>query len=349
MSNRPTLLLQERPLIVLPQLACAVGLNEAIVLQQLHYWLIESGTTYGDRRWVYNSYEQWQVDNFPFWSLPTIRRVFGALERDGLVSSRVEYDRRYQGSRRKWYTINYDVVRAKEGEFLNGNASGDQNDHDSEKQPSGASGDQLDQSSRDQNDQTSGDQNDQTLYTENTTENTKTAAVPKNGTAAARAAPKPRKPRTAKRKPAPAAEAKPAQPHVALVDAYLEALDAVGRKPIIANAYSRYGVIATAMQKEGVTPDEVRAFVGSVYSNDADDHYWQKKTAPIPLETVASQVKAWCTLQTPSQPVGTVEYTGWHEAVADPPTLEDRQAKAQRQREEAARLRAAQEAHRERV
>jgi len=194
MTTRPTLLLQERPLIVLPQLACAVGLNEAIVLQQLHYWLIEGGTPHEGRRWVYNSYEQWQVDNFPFWSLPTIRRVFGNLERDGLISSRVEYDRRFQGSRRKWYTINYDVVREKEGEFLNGHASRDQVDHDSAKVAENASRDQVDQSSRDQSDQTSGDQNDQTLYTENTTENTKTAAAPKNG-ATAGAQAKPKKPR----------------------------------------------------------------------------------------------------------------------------------------------------------
>jgi len=194
MTDRPTLLLQERPLIVLPQLACAVGLNEAIVLQQLHYWLVEGGTEHEGRRWVYNSYEQWQVDNFPFWSLPTIRRVFGNLERDGLISSRVEYDRRFQGSRRKWYTINYDAVREKEGEFLNGHASRDQVDHDSAKVAENASRDQVDQSSRDQSDQTSGDQNDQTLYTENTTENTKTAAAPKNG-ATARAQAKPKKPR----------------------------------------------------------------------------------------------------------------------------------------------------------
>mgnify|MGYP002682280689 CR=1 FL=1 len=196
MTTRPTLLLQERPLIVLPQLACAVGLNEAIVLQQLHYWLIEGGTPHEGRRWVYNSYEQWQVDNFPFWSLPTIRRVFGNLERDGLISSRVEYDRRFQGSRRKWYTINYDAVREKEGEFLNGHASRDQVDHDSAKVAENASRDQVDQSSRDQSDQTSGDQNDQTLYTENTTENTKIAPVAKNATGARAAEPEAKTPKS---------------------------------------------------------------------------------------------------------------------------------------------------------
>ncbi len=33
------LLLNEQPLVVLPELACKIGLNEAIILQQLNYWL----------------------------------------------------------------------------------------------------------------------------------------------------------------------------------------------------------------------------------------------------------------------------------------------------------------------
>ena len=38
MSTSP-LLINEHPLMVLPSLATAVGLNQAIVLQQVHYWL----------------------------------------------------------------------------------------------------------------------------------------------------------------------------------------------------------------------------------------------------------------------------------------------------------------------
>lgn len=33
------LLLDEHPLLVMPMLATLIGLNEAIVLQQVHYWL----------------------------------------------------------------------------------------------------------------------------------------------------------------------------------------------------------------------------------------------------------------------------------------------------------------------
>ena len=41
------LLLNEPPLMILPTLASNIGLNEAIFLQQLHYW-IEKSTTYFD-------------------------------------------------------------------------------------------------------------------------------------------------------------------------------------------------------------------------------------------------------------------------------------------------------------
>lgn len=34
-----SLLFAERPLVINTQLAMKIGLNEAIVLQQLHYWL----------------------------------------------------------------------------------------------------------------------------------------------------------------------------------------------------------------------------------------------------------------------------------------------------------------------
>jgi hypothetical protein len=63
------LLLNEYPLIVLPELAVKIGLNESIVLQQIHYWLIQHEKQEIDfhdgRYWVYNSYPEWNKQ-FPF-------------------------------------------------------------------------------------------------------------------------------------------------------------------------------------------------------------------------------------------------------------------------------------------
>ncbi len=101
------LLIDEPPLQILPSLAVLVGLNESIVLQQLHYWLVRSSNVQDGRKWVYNSYEQWQAQ-FPFWHINTIQRTFGSLERYGVVLSR-----RLEASdwnQRKWYTIDYEAL-----------------------------------------------------------------------------------------------------------------------------------------------------------------------------------------------------------------------------------------------
>ena len=56
-----SLLMTSQPIVINRDLACRIGLNEAIVLQQLHYWLNEtnSGTEHGGIRWVLNTTEQW--------------------------------------------------------------------------------------------------------------------------------------------------------------------------------------------------------------------------------------------------------------------------------------------------
>lgn len=82
------LLINEYPILVLPSLAKAIGLNEAIVLQQVHYWLEnpKAGVVVDGHKWVHNTYQEWQ-ENFPFWSIDTVRRTIGSLERMGLLIS----------------------------------------------------------------------------------------------------------------------------------------------------------------------------------------------------------------------------------------------------------------------
>lgn len=105
------LLINENPLQVLPTLACAIGLNEAVVLQQIHYWMSSSQHFYDGRRWVYNSVTNWQKQ-FPFWSEATIKRALVSLERQGMVSC-ANYNRDPR-DRSKWYSINYAVLEALE-------------------------------------------------------------------------------------------------------------------------------------------------------------------------------------------------------------------------------------------
>lgn len=105
------LLLDEQPLLVMPQLATKIGLHECIVLQQIHYWNQineKAGNNYKDGfYWTFNSYEQWQLQ-FPFWSIMTIRRMIAKLETMELVISG-NYNR-MKIDRTKWYRIDYKVL-----------------------------------------------------------------------------------------------------------------------------------------------------------------------------------------------------------------------------------------------
>lgn len=78
------LLINEPPLQVLPSLAVAIGLNEAIVLQQIHYWTLRVPLYEDGEAWVYNTVEQWQ-EQFPFWSTDTIGRTLKSLRERGVV------------------------------------------------------------------------------------------------------------------------------------------------------------------------------------------------------------------------------------------------------------------------
>jgi hypothetical protein len=102
------LLINEPPLEFQPSLARLLGVNEAIVLQQLHYWLLRSANEYDGYLWVYNTYKQWRERNFPFWDEKTIQRAFINLENQGIVvSCRLQAQ---DWNQRKWYRIDYDVL-----------------------------------------------------------------------------------------------------------------------------------------------------------------------------------------------------------------------------------------------
>ena len=99
------LLINEAPLLVLPSLANEVGLNEAIFIQQLHYFCERSRHVFNGNQWVFNTYKQW-CDVFPFWSEATIKRTISRLEKMDLVLSSSEFNQ-FNIDRTKWYRINY--------------------------------------------------------------------------------------------------------------------------------------------------------------------------------------------------------------------------------------------------
>ena len=98
-------LYSKHPIVVDMELASKIGLNESIVAQQLNYWInTKSAKLINGKKWVYNTYQNWQRDSFPFWSEATIRRSFTKLEEMGIVETgnfnKAGFDKT------KWYTIN---------------------------------------------------------------------------------------------------------------------------------------------------------------------------------------------------------------------------------------------------
>lgn len=111
------LLLDDHPLVILPSLAKELGnLNEAVFLQQLHYWLnrkkeegVNSACFIEERYWVYNSLDDW-LKQFVWMSKKTLQRTINSLVSKGFVIkgnfNRTKMDQTC------WYTIDYDCFFA---------------------------------------------------------------------------------------------------------------------------------------------------------------------------------------------------------------------------------------------
>ncbi|WP_338754248.1 DnaD domain protein [Bacillus sp. FJAT-52991] len=101
------LLLDERPLLVLPSLATKIGLNEALFLQQLNYWINSSNHIHEEKKWVYNTIAKWQ-EQFPFWSESTLKRIIKNLEKLNLLVT--GNFNKSPIDKTKWYSIDFDVL-----------------------------------------------------------------------------------------------------------------------------------------------------------------------------------------------------------------------------------------------
>lgn len=121
------LLIDEQPLQCQPSLAAVLGsADEAIVLQQLHYWLSRTNNVQSDgHKWIYNSMNDW-LKQFPWIrSRNTLSSYFNDLEDRGLVVTgnfnKAKFDKT------KWYRIDYDALSKLEQRLSENHSSNDQN------------------------------------------------------------------------------------------------------------------------------------------------------------------------------------------------------------------------------
>lgn len=104
------LLINEAPLQVLPSLAAAIGLNEAIVLQQIHFLVgLSDASIADDQRWITRSMEAW-VREFSWWSLRTVKQIFSNLKKRCLIVTGKFNENKWDHT--LWYRIDYEALEA---------------------------------------------------------------------------------------------------------------------------------------------------------------------------------------------------------------------------------------------
>ena len=89
-----------------PEIAEAIGVDEAIMLHHLTFWIVVNIKSYKNqyegRTWTYNSVESFKID-FPYWSNSQIRRILKSLVKQGIIIegnyNKIKYDKTM------WYAL----------------------------------------------------------------------------------------------------------------------------------------------------------------------------------------------------------------------------------------------------
>jgi hypothetical protein len=89
-------------------IASGIGVDAAIVLQKIRYWINCSGKKVNAEKgeWIYNSLEEWHKQ-FSFWSLSKLRRIINSLETKKLIISKKINSQKWNQT--KWYSINLET------------------------------------------------------------------------------------------------------------------------------------------------------------------------------------------------------------------------------------------------
>ena len=130
------LLMKEQPLVVDRTLATLIGLNEALVLQQIEYWvnIKETSDKKGKRTikenyadgfyWTYNTVEEW-AEEFPFWSYDTVKRTLKKLRDNNYVVTGNYNEKAYD--RTLWYRVNHEeLIKLDEKNSLGANCTNEE-------------------------------------------------------------------------------------------------------------------------------------------------------------------------------------------------------------------------------
>lgn len=104
------LLINEPPVMFSRSIAIKLGVNAAVFLQQLHYWLLATNNVRDGRKWVYKTQKQWIEEDLPFISEKTLSDIVKLLKNEGLILTG-QYNK-LKIDRTLWYSIDYDALEA---------------------------------------------------------------------------------------------------------------------------------------------------------------------------------------------------------------------------------------------
>jgi len=94
------------------QVAMTIGVYEAIIIQQIEYWVKANEkkkiNLHDGYYWTFNSIEEWSLQ-FPFWCEKTTKRLLKKLRDQEYLITTNEYNHR-KGDKTLWYRINYDKL-----------------------------------------------------------------------------------------------------------------------------------------------------------------------------------------------------------------------------------------------
>lgn len=106
------LLLNESPVLIQPSLVRRLGIAEAAIVQQLHYWAQRSTNVHEAHVWVYKTYTEW-ADEIGL-SAKAVRGALGKLRDAGVVIAIQSPVNAHD--RTLWWRIDHDVLGPPPGE-----------------------------------------------------------------------------------------------------------------------------------------------------------------------------------------------------------------------------------------
>lgn len=94
-----------------PEIAVQYGVNEAIFIQNLRYWLQFNQANekhfYDGRYWTYNSQKAFS-QLFPYWSPRQVRHIVDKLKQEGVIE--IGFWNEDKTDRTQWYTLRQDLL-----------------------------------------------------------------------------------------------------------------------------------------------------------------------------------------------------------------------------------------------